>query len=91
MRTLGATSRQLRIQQWSEFFAIGLLAGLVASAGAELARFGIYWKFFDIPYTPALWIWIIMPPLFGLLIGLAGHWSSRKILAQSPLILLRDS
>ena len=45
----------------------------------------------DIPYTPALWIWIIMPPLFGLLIGLAGHWSSRKILAQSPLILLRDT
>ena len=32
-----------------------------------------------------------MPPLFGLLIGLAGHWSSRKILAQSPLILLRDT
>jgi len=91
MRTLGSTSRQLRIQQWTEFFAIGLLAGLVASAGAELARFGLYWKIFDLPYTPALWIWIIVPPLMGLLIGIAGHWSSRKILGQSPLIVLRDS
>lgn len=91
MRTLGATGRQLRLQQWSEFFAIGFLAGIVAAGGCELARFGVYWKIFSLPYTPALWIWIIMPPLFGVLIGLAGHWSSRKILGQSPLILLRDS
>lgn len=91
MRTLGATGRQLRLQQWSEFFAIGFLAGIVAAGGCELARFGVYWKIFNLPYTPALWIWIIMPPLFGVLIGLAGHWSSRKILGQSPLILLRDS
>lgn len=91
MRTLGATSRQLRLQQWSEFFAIGLLAGLVASAGAELARIALYWKIFDLSYTPALWIWIIVPPLMGLLIGITGHWSSRKILGQSPLIVLRDT
>ncbi len=91
MRTLGATGRQLRLQQWSEFFAIGFLAGIVAAGGCELARFGVYWKIFSLPYTPALWIWIIMPPLFGVLIGLAGHWSSRKILGQSPLILLRES
>lgn len=91
MRTLGSTSRQLRLQQWSEFFAIGLLSGLVASLGAELARFALYWKIFDLTYTPALWIWIIVPPLMGLLIGIAGHWSSRKILGQSPLIVLRDT
>lgn len=91
MRTLGATSRQLRLQQWSEFFTIGLLAGLVASAGAELARFILYWKIFDLGYTPAGWIWIMVPLLMGLLIGTAGHWSSRKILGQSPLIVLRDT
>lgn len=90
MRTLGSTSRQLRLQQWSEFFAIGLLAGLVASLGAEMARFTLYWKIFDLTYTPALWIWIIVPPLMGLLIGIAGLWSSRKVLGQSPLIVLRD-
>ncbi len=91
MRTLGATRRQLRLQQWSEFFAIGLLAGFIAASGAEMARFALYWKFFDLPYTPALWIWIIVPPLMGLLIGIAGHWSSRKILGQSPLLVLRDA
>jgi len=91
MRTLGATSRQLRLQQWSEFFAIGLLAGSIAASGAEMARFALYWKIFNLAYTPALWIWIIVPPLMGLLIGIAGHWSSRKILGQSPLLVLRDS
>lgn len=91
MRTLGATTRQLRWQQWSEFFAIGLLAGLIASTGAELARLALYWKIFDLTYTPAPWIWIMVPPLMGLLIGVAGHWSSRKILGQSPLIVLRDT
>ncbi|AUM11545.1 ABC transporter permease [Ketobacter alkanivorans] len=90
MRTLGATRRQLIIQQWSEFFAIGALSGLVACFGAEMARFGIYLKLLSIPYTPNPWIWIIVPPLMGLLIGLAGQISSKRILNQSPALALRE-
>lgn len=90
MRTLGATRRQLILQQWSEFFAIGALSGLVACFGAELARFAIYLKLLSIPYTPNPWIWIIVPPLLGLLIGLAGQISSKRILNQSPAIALRE-
>ncbi|MAR92360.1 MAG: ABC transporter permease [Pseudomonadales bacterium] len=90
MRTLGASRGQLLLQQWSEFFAIGALAGVVACFGTELARLGIYWQLLSLPYTPNLWIWIIVPPLLGLLIGLAGQISSRRILRQSPALALRE-
>ena len=90
MRTLGATRRQLVIQQWAEFFAIGALSGLVACFGAEMARLGIYLKLLSLPYTPNPWIWIIVPPLLGLLIGLAGQISSKRILKQSPAVALRE-
>lgn len=90
MRTLGATRKQLILQQWSEFFAIGFLSGLVACAGAEMVRLGIYWKIFQLPYAPYPWIWIIVPPTLGLLIGLAGNISSKRILRQSPVVVLRD-
>ena len=90
MRTLGASRKQLIWQQLSEFFAIGFLAGIVACAGTEMVRFAIYYKIFQIPYAPYLWIWIIVPPLLGLLIGLAGKISSQRILRQSPMDILRD-
>ena len=90
MRTLGASRRQLVWQQLSEFFAIGFLAGLVACAGTELARFAIYYKIIQLPYAPSPWIWIIVPPTLGLLIGLAGNISSKRILRQSPVVVLRD-
>ena len=90
MRTLGATRRQLVIQQWAEFFAIGALSGLVACFGAEMARLGIYLKLLSLPYTPNPWIWIIVPPLLGLLIGFAGQISSKRILKQSPAVALRE-
>ncbi|MGC1510264.1 ABC transporter permease [Ketobacter sp.] len=90
MRTLGTTSKQLIMQQWSEFFAIGFLSGLVACFGAELVRLAIYIKLFALPYTPSLWIWIIVPPTLGLLIGGAGQISSRRILRMSPVTALRE-
>ncbi|MEE2731523.1 MAG: FtsX-like permease family protein [Pseudomonadota bacterium] len=90
MRTLGATRRQLILQQWSEFFAIGALSGLVAGFGAEMARLAIYLKLLALPYTPNPWIWIIVPPLMGLVIGLAGQISSQRILKQSPAVALRE-
>jgi len=90
MRILGASRRQLMLQQWAEFFAIGALSGLVACAGTELARLGIYLKLLSLPYTPNPWIWIIVPPLLGLLIGIAGQISSQRILRQSPAAALRE-
>lgn len=90
MRTLGASRKQLVWQQLSEFFAIGFLAGLVACAGTELARFAIYYKIIQLPYAPSPWIWIIVPPLLGALIGLAGKISSQRILRRSPMDILRD-
>ncbi len=90
MRALGATKRQLIQQQWTEFFTIGLMAGIVACAGTELIRLIIFVKFFNSPYTPSLWIWIMVPPFLGLLVGCTGQFSSRRIIKQSPMAALRE-
>jgi putative ABC transport system permease protein len=91
VRTLGAGRRLLRINQWSEFASMGLLAGLVGVVGAELVIALLYWRIFELDYMPTWWAWLLVPPLSALLIGLAGNWSSRQVLAQPPITILRET
>lgn len=91
VRTLGAGRRLLRINQWSEFASMGLLAGLIAVVGAELIIALLYWRIFELDYAPTWWAWLMVPPLSAFLIGLAGIWSSRRILARPPVTILREA
>ncbi len=91
VRTLGAGRRLLHINQWSEFASMGLLAGFIAVLGAEIIIAFLYWRIFDLPYTTTWWAWILVPPLSALLIGFAGIWSGRRILARPPVSILRES
>lgn len=91
VRTLGAGRRLLHINQWSEFASMGLLAGLVGVLGAELVIAVLYWRIFDLEYVPTWWAWAFVPPASALLIGLAGIWSSRRILARPPVTILREA
>ncbi|NIO38800.1 MAG: ABC transporter permease, partial [Burkholderiales bacterium] len=58
LRTLGATGRQLRIVQSSEFILIGAVAGLLAAVGATGVGWGLAEQVLGIPYqtTPLVWI-----------------------------------
>lgn len=91
VRTLGAGRGLLHINQWSEFASMGLLAGLIGVLGAELVIAVLYWRIFELEYSPTWWAWALVPPLSALLIGLAGIWSSRRILAQPPIRILREA
>ncbi len=91
VRTLGGSRRLLRINQWSEFASMGFLAGLIGVLGAELVTALLCWHVFEIEYTPAGWAWALVPAASAALIGLAGIWSSRRILAHPPATILRDA
>ncbi len=91
VRTLGAGRRLLRINQWSEFASMGLLAGLIGVFGAEIVISLLYWQVFDLDYTPTWWAWLCVPPAAVLLIGLAGLWVGRRILSRPPVTILRET
>jgi putative ABC transport system permease protein len=91
MRVYGASRRQVTGSQRAEFLVMGLLAGLLATAGAALIGQLLARRVFelDLPLNPALWI---AGPLAGVALLSLNAWiSSRKVLSASPALTLRDS
>jgi len=89
VRTLGADRKQLKVNQWSEFASMGFLSGLIGVAGAEIIVAQLYQRIFELSYVPTWWAWIIMPVISAILVGLAGVYSSRRILKEPPMQSLR--
>lgn len=90
MRTLGASGKFIRRSHWSEFGLMGLTAGVVALVGAELVRALSSIYLFQMSYTPIWWAWFVVPLSASFGIAVLGVYSSRKVLTQSPAIVLRD-
>ena len=89
MRVLGASKKQLRLAQATEFASLGLLAGLVASISASVIASLISEQVFNLP-------WSFNLPLvaYGVLGGsslalLAGLWATRKVTQVPPMETLR--
>jgi len=89
VRTLGADRKLLKVNQWSEFASMGFLSGLIGVAGAEIIVAQLYQRIFELSYVPTWWAWIIMPLISAGLVGLAGVYSSRRILQEPPMKSLR--
>ena len=89
MRTLGASTRQMVVVQLAEFLAIGLLSGLIASAGAMALAAVLSDKVLGVPYAINM-----MVPLIGIVgggvgIALAGLLGTRKAVSTPPLVTIR--
>ena len=89
MRTLGASRRQMVQTQLAEFLAIGLLAGLVAAAGAVGLAMVLSERVLGVPYE---FNWVV--PVAGLLAGglgvaVAGLLGTRKAVNSPPLAAIR--
>ncbi len=89
LRTLGASRRRVLAGVASEFFAIGLLAGLLATLGAALAGYFLATRLFELDYAfdPVL---LVGGPLLGtLFVGLAGLLATRRVIGTAPVKVLR--
>ena len=89
MRTLGASTRQLRAVQAAEFALIGALAGLLAAVGASAIGYVLAEKVLNLPYSINPWVW-----LAGLLVGsagvtVAGLLGTAKVLRTPPMQVFR--
>ncbi|MDO8811602.1 MAG: FtsX-like permease family protein [Gallionella sp.] len=90
LRTLGADSRYLRRLHLSEFAALGLLSGLLASAGAVLLGWVLARFVLEIPYQASVIIWPVGGLGGMLVVMLAGWLGTRRLAALPPLAILRE-
>ncbi|MCK9563610.1 MAG: hypothetical protein M0R02_12930 [Bacteroidales bacterium] len=90
MRALGASRAWLRRAYLLEFGAIGLLAGVLAVTGAEIASAVIQNQVFYMSYRPQPLLWLLVPVGTALLVGTSGYLASRRILAVSPVKILNE-
>jgi putative ABC transport system permease protein len=90
LRTLGASRRIVFQGVAAEFTALGLLAGLLASAGASVAGYFLAREVFNLKYSldPAVWVAGIVGG--ALLVGIAGVLAARSVVTQPPVATLRE-
>ena len=90
LRALGARRGLVLGGLFIEFAALGLFAGLLATAGAELSVYFLQEWVMDMRYAPSPWIWPLGIGAGMALIGSLGVFSCRKVVSSPPVALLRD-
>ncbi|KLU16829.1 MULTISPECIES: putative ABC transporter permease subunit YbbP [Xenorhabdus] len=81
-RTLGASKKLLRRTLWSEFALLGVMAGLAAALGAEIALWLLQTQVFDFPWQPQWQMWFLLPIISSLLLSLCGGWLGVRLLRK---------
>lgn len=89
MRVLGASKKQLRLAQATEFGSLGLLAGTVAATAASIIAGVITVQIFNLPWhfeTSLLLYGVLGGTLLALVTGL---WATRRVTEAPPNETLR--
>ena len=89
LRTLGAGRRLILSSLLIEFAGIGLLAGLIATVGAEASLYYLQTRAFQQEFALHYWVWPAGPLLGMLIIATLGVAATRKVVNTSPLMVLR--
>lgn len=90
LRTLGANSGQLNAAVLGEFAVLGMLAGLIAAAGAAATGVALAGNVFRMTdYTPP-WLSLALVALASaVIVMLAGLLGTRRIAGTPPMLVLR--
>lgn len=90
LRTLGARAALVRGGLWIEFASLGALAGLLGALGAELALAYFQTEMLNLSWTPHPLLWVTGPVLGGVVIGVIGVVSTRRVIKVPPMVVLRS-
>jgi putative ABC transport system permease protein len=90
LRTLGAGRKLIMTSLLIEFAFIGLLAGLIATVGAEVSVYYLQVEVFQQEFSPHYWVWIAGPLAGTLIIATLGVNATRRVVSTSPLAVLRN-
>lgn len=89
LRTLGAGRKLILSSLLIEFASIGVVAGLIATLGAEASVYYLQEEIFEQEFSFHMWTWIAGPTLGMLIIAGLGMNSTREVVSTSPLNVLR--
>jgi len=89
LRALGAPKRTVFAGVMAEFAALGLAAGVLASAGATILAGIISVRLFELPYSFNPWLWLIGPLVGVALVCASGFVAARGAVNSAPVDVLR--
>jgi putative ABC transport system permease protein len=89
LRTLGAGRKLIMSSLLIEFAFIGLLAGVIATIGAEVSVYYLQVEVFQQEFVPHYWVWFAGPVAGTLIIAGLGVGATRRVVNTSPLAVLR--
>ncbi len=90
LRTLGAKQKLLILALVAEFAILGLLAGILATFGAEATVFTLQEQVFTQPYVIHPTMWLAGPVLGMVIIAGIGVLATRKVVHAPPAQVLRE-
>ena len=90
LRTLGAKRSFLTKIHLIEFSLLGLIAGLLTIVISEILIYSLYAKVMHIDYHPNYYLWLMLPVMGSLCVGLAGYTGIRHVVNKSPVTVLRE-
>ena len=90
MRTLGANRAFLTKTHIIEFSLLGLISGLLAVVISEAMLYALYAFVMHMEYRANLYLWVCVPLIGAVFVGLAGCWGVRQVVNKSPLEVLRE-
>lgn len=89
LRTFGASRKRVLGGVAVEFIAIGLLAGILAAAGATLAGYLLAENLFELDYSFSVMLWLAGPLLGVLFVGISGMAATWRVVTHAPVNVLR--
>jgi len=89
LRTLGAGRRLILSSLFIEFASIGLIAGIIATIGAEGSLYYLQTRVFQQEFALHYWVWLAGPMIGMLCIAVLGVLATRRVVNTSPLTVLR--
>ncbi len=91
LRTFGASRRQVLSGVATEFICIGLLAGILAAAGASLAAYLLATRLFELEYQFSTMLWLAGPLAGMILVSLSGMAATWRVITHAPVNVLHGS
>lgn len=91
LRSFGASRRFTQRITLIEFASVGFIAGIFASAGAELSLYLIQTKLFESSYSFNGWMWIYAPIVSTLIIAFTGYLATVSTTHVPPMRALKSN
>jgi putative ABC transport system permease protein len=88
LRLLGADNKRILMGLFTEFCALGMVAGTVAASAASLIAYGLSVHVFNMEYQPNILLWITGISSGTLSVVIIGLLGTRSVLTHAPIITL---